>query len=295
MQKRILISGSAGFLGRQVVKQLRYYAIAQAAEYAQIFPTDNFESGCGSQDEADSDTQYLDVTSPGNFPWKPTHIIHLAAIGRNLTCEANPYRAFQVNVNGSINMMELAKKHGAKLILCSSNIVLSSEETVYRMTKRCMEELGRIYARHGTDVMILRPSNMGGPGQSRTEYQPCCFAAMDKCFEQNGYIEITGDGSQTRDFIDVRDAARAFVLALDNFHSGVTLDICSGVQHSMKDIAESLSGVPIRYVEPRPGDAKALISDHRPATNLMYFVPKISFSETVRDSFPAVMNARVAR
>lgn len=282
--KKVLLTGAAGFLGREVRRQLKFLGIACTG-------IDNFEAGCGASPEAG----FLDIADVtdirsivhDNF----THIIHLAAIGRNLTCEANPYRAFQVNVGGTMNMLELAHRWGCEFIFCSSNIVLSDQQTVYRMTKRTAEELVQIYANHGTKAMILRPSNIAGPGQSRTEYQPCSFAQMDKTFDEKGYIEITGDGTQQRDYIHVSDVARAFVLALDSNVPGATLDICTGNSISLLEVMRLL-GVEYRLVDARPGDAKNLISDHRPAANTLKFKAQTSLNSTITDSFPAVMNAK---
>jgi UDP-glucose 4-epimerase len=296
--KRVLLTGAAGFLGREVLRQLK-------ATDAEILAIDNYEPLCGGQMETEGappGVQFGDVLSPSTYAYfKATHIIHLAALGRNLTCEKHPYRAFQVNVNGTLELLEMAARTGAELIYCSSNIVLSDQATVYRMTKRTAEDLVRIYSHHGTKAMILRPSNISGKGQSRTEFQPCCFAAMDKCFEEKGYIEITGNGSQKRDFIDVKDVARAFILALDKMMPGVTLDICTGVETALKEIPTilglSLTGkyynpIETRYVDRRPGDALRLVSDHRPAMNALGFTRHIGTEETILDSFPAVMSAK---
>ena len=286
--KRVLLTGAAGFLGREVLRQLK-------ATDAEILGIDNYEPLCGAGNFSvapQEEIQFGDVLNPSTYAYfKATHIIHLAALGRNLTCEKHPYRAFQVNVNGTLELLEMAARTGAELIYCSSNIVLSDQATVYRMTKRTAEDLVRIYSHHGTKAMILRPSNISGKGQSRTEFQPCCFAAMDKCFEEKGYVEITGDGSQKRDFIDVKDVARAFILALDRVMPGATLDICSGVEIPLKDIPKIL-GVESRYVDRRPGDALRLVSDYRPAMNALGFTRQIGTIETILDSFPSVMNAK---
>ena len=287
--KRVLVTGAAGFLGRHVMHQLKML------DDVEVVGIDNFEPLCGSDisdnslrgDVCESDGwQFL---TPGIG--RPTHIIHLAAIGRNLTCEQNPRRAFEVNVDGTLNMLELAVKCRAEFLHCSSNIVLSNRSTTYRLTKRVAEDLVRLYAQHGVRAMILRPSNIAGAGQSRTEFQPCAFASMDKCFEEKGYIELTGDGMQRRDFINVKDVARAFVQALDFMTPGVTMDICTGTRVTLLNVTELL-GVPVKFVDPRPGDAMDLVSDPHPALTLMNFRSKCSFPDTVAESFPMVMRAK---
>lgn len=114
---------------------------------------------------------------------------------------------------------------------------------------------------------------------------------MDIGFEKNGFFSITGDGTQARDFVNVKDVARAFVLAAGSDVKGITVDVCTGRLTSLNEIVQIL-GVPVKYVDPRPGDAKVLISDPNPAWNKIGFSSEIGIEQTLRDSFPAVMAAK---
>ena len=81
---------------------------------------------------------------------------------------------WDTNVNGTLNVLEVARQLKLKrVVVCSSNITLSDQLTVYRESKRAVESLVALYASLGVSVMGLRPSNIYGRGQSRTEYQPC--------------------------------------------------------------------------------------------------------------------------
>lgn len=285
----ILITGAAGFLGRHVTAAL-------VKRENHLFLIDNKDPRCGADHAVYTHPidvrNYVDVH---NFiaENKITHIIHLAAYGRNLTCQDFRREAWDTNVMGTHNVLEAARQCGVqRVVCCSSNIVLSDVPTLYKITKQINEQDIVFHASKGLSVMGLRPSNIGGPGQSRTEYQPCAFAGMDIGYERDGYISITGDGTQSRDFVDVRDVARAFTyaLAMEKHVNGVTVDICSGRQVRMNEIVAMLD-VPVKYVPARPGDAKALISDPKSAYCLG-FKARIPLEQTVRDSFPAVFRGR---
>ena len=283
----VLISGGAGFLGSHVVAKLGGYAL------------DNLDPRCGGNAQRpyiDCDVtnyQALEaVVLQGQFEM----IVHLAAYGRNLTCRDFPRESWQINVHGTRNVLEVAKRHPKivrRVVCCSSNIVLSDQFTDYKRSKEFAEREVRLYAEAGVSCMGLRPSNIAGAGQSRSEHQLCAFAALDECFKASGCFRISGDGSQTRDFIHAKDVARAFEFALHSDVKGVTLDICTGKQTSMNEIARMLD-VPVEYMEPRQGDAHALISDPKPASTQLGFHAEIGIEEILRDSFPSVMEKKHA-
>lgn len=282
----VLVTGAAGFLGRQVVDRLM-----KDPRVDDVFPIDNWEPNCGAQ--VGYLAAHVDVADHYSLNERIiagdiTHIIHLAAYGRNLSCQFFPQRAWQVNVGGTINVLEAARNYGLRRVVhCSSNIVLCPDMTTYKATKVAGELAVEAYQRYGLSVQALRPSNIAGPGQSKTEYQLCAFAGLDESYRTKGYVEITGDGSQTRDFVDVRDVARAFHIALFSDYVGPTIDIATGVRHSIKNIVEYLK-LPIRYVEKRAGDAQTITSDIWPARMELGFRAEIDMYKTIEHSFPSV-------
>lgn len=283
---RVLVTGSAGFLGRHVCAYL-----SQQGGY-EVTQFDNYEHLSGHPCLRNRDQDVTNYEHIFHKAIEADAIVHLAAFGRNLTCQNYPYNAWQVNVNGTLNVLTVAQKLGLKrVVVCSSNITLSKELTVYRESKRAVEQLIKLYASLGVSVMGLRPSNIAGPGQSRTEYQPCSFAALDMGFERDGHFSITGDGTQQRDFVNVRDVARAFAIALESPRKGNTMDVCTGRLASLNEVATLLK-VPIKYVDPRPGDAKVLVSYPEEASMILGFNAKIGLQQTLEESFPAVMAAR---
>jgi UDP-glucose 4-epimerase len=287
--KNVLVTGGNGFLGKHVMRLL-----LQDCSLGVVDSFDNLDPICGGTLESPrihgDVTEYnflSEIVVSGGFDT----IIHLAAYGRNLSCQDFPKRAWEVNVNGTQNVLEVARQYPdvvKRVVVCSSNITLSDQTTVYKETKLTCERLVSLYANIGVSVMGLRPSNIAGRGQSRTEYQPCSMAGMDMGFARDGYFSITGDGTQARDFVNATDVARAFSLAARIGERGITLDVCTGNLMSLNEIADRLK-VPVKYVAARPGDAKVLISDPEPAKNILNFQAQISKDQTLRESFPSVM------
>ena len=288
-----LVTGSAGFLGRHVMTRLR-----NNPRVNKVVGMDNYDPICGSQ-RIEATRMYTRVRDVHKFndvrdmvvDEQITHIVHLAAYGRNLSCRDFPIAAYKVNVMGTLNVLEVARQAGVRVAVCSSNIVLSDQPTVYKNTKKAVEELVALYAMMGVSCMALRPSNIYGPGQSRTEYQPCAFAGLDLAYEKEKQFTISGDGSQTRDWVHVEDVARAFETVLFSDVRGDTLDVCTGIQTSMNQIAAWL-GVPVKYADPRPGDAKELISDPTQMEATFGFEARRRIEDRIFDTFPAVAKDR---
>ena len=276
-----LVTGGAGFVGAYVVAQVGGYAL------------DNLDPHCGgnaNRPHIDCDVTNFDALEKVVLDGKFAEIVHLAAYGRNLTCRDFPRESWLVNVHGTRNVLEIAKRHPnvvKRVVCCSSNIVLSTEFTDYKRSKEFAEREIKLYAEAGVSCMGLRPSNLYGAGQSQSEHQLCAFAALDRAYKLTGHFEISGDGSQTRDWCHAEDAARAFEFALHSDIKGEVLDVCTGRQTSMNEIAKML-GIPVVYTAPRPGDAQAIISSPWPAATKLGFHAEIILEDRVWDAFPSV-------
>lgn len=290
---RVLITGGCGFLGRYVVRRLQ-----ANPEIDKLIVFDNLDPLCGGT--PDIEHINIDIRDAASLEcaidkFRISHIVHLAAYGRNLTCRDFPEAAYAVNVQGTINLLDIAANRLAQIkrIVCaSSNIVLSDQPTVYKETKVRVEEAVSLYAMFaGVSCCALRPSNIYGKGQSKTEYQMCAFAGLDSSFAKHGYFSISGDGTQSRDWTHAEDVARAFELALFSNYNGAALDVCTGKLASMNRVAEILN-VPIRYANPRPGDAKELISNPIPAQEKLGFTADIRLEDGIWDAFPSVSSTR---
>jgi len=289
---KYLITGGLGFLGRHAA------AAAKAAGH-EVFVIDNCEPTCGASVGIyiGGLHYYVDITDFAALARvvedvKPDAILHLAAYGRNLNCRDFAKRAVAVNVFGTVNVLTVALAAKVpRVAVCSSNICLSDVDTIYRRTKHLCEVAVEVFAEKGLSVMGLRPSNIYGSGQSRTEYQPCAFAGLDISYERDGHFTITGDGTQSRDFVHADDVAEAFLLAAESKVSGCTFDIATGVQTSMNDVAKLL-GVDVKYTDPRPGDAKILVSDIQPAFDHLGFKATRRLVDHIFEAFPAVAAAK---
>jgi len=185
----------------------------------------------------------------------PDVVFHLAATSFIPSAEDAPQLAFDINVKGSLNILEGCHRHiaRARIILISSASVYGavppekmpltedhppSPMDFYALTKLCAEELSRYYHRvHALPVVILRPFNHIGPRQSQN-FVSSSFAFQIAEIEAGKRPPILNVGNldAARDFTDVRDMVRAYRLAAEKCEVGQVYNICSGRALTIREI-----------------------------------------------------------
>ena len=289
---RILVTGGVGFIGRYLVKSL-----LEKGHSVTIF--DNISNS--TKDLVHSLTNIGakiiegDITKPLEIfdaTKEQDIVIHLAAKISVIDSIKNPKETFQVNVDGTRNIISACEKnHVKKLIVASSaavygegvsNIKLTEESKTnpispYGESKVRMEqEIRKFESNNDIDCIILRFFNIYGIGQS-PEYAGVITKFLER-MRQEKPLEIFGDGLQTRDFVAVDDVVNSIHNSISHDKSG-TYNIASGRTITIKELAEmmiSISGkkLQIQYTDARKGDIKNSQADISLAKNQLGYSPK---------------------
>jgi len=223
---KIIVTGGAGFVGSHLIELL-----VEKKHYPIII--DNLNSGLYSNIKKFVDSKKAkfikcDIRNSKKIMQLPKSdaVIHLAAIASVVESINNPVFVNDVNVNGTLNILEFCrKKKIKKFVFTSSAAIYGNYEnkisetsptipsTVYGSTKLTGEQYCRIYSDlFGINITILRPFNIYGPRQNDT-YAGVISKFIDR-FNENKSPIIYGNGKQTRDFIHVEDVIQAFYSAL---------------------------------------------------------------------------------
>jgi len=282
--KRVLVIGGAGFIGSHVVSELLKTNVAEVV----IF--DNFARGKKdyiAESLKDSrcrlysnggDIREVDVL---NHAMKDIDaVIHLAAMWL-LHCKDFPRTAFDVNIQGTYNVLEACVNNNIEKLVYSSSAsvygdaieVPMTEEhpfnnkNFYGATKIAGEAICRAtYERYGLDYVGLRYMNVYGPHQDQTAAYTGVIPIMLNKIDANEAPTINGDGSQAYDFISVEDVARCNVLALSSDRSDEFYNVGTGVQTSIGELCNLIleltnSSLEVTYHPYSQEDARRLVQN----------------------------------
>lgn len=277
IKKRYIVTGGAGFIGSHLTDKL----IEQGHE---VIILDNLLFGKMENVNKNATFINCDITDINNITIddRIDGIFHLAAIARTPCTIEDPILCYKTNVLGTLNILEIARKKGIKKVIMTSSNVIYASWTPYKSSKEALESLGRVYNElYGIDIICLRNSNVYGTRQSLEGYSPNVFASLQKCKNDNGYIEITGDGEQSRDFTHVDDIVSGHIKAMNSDVKFAILDLCTGVNHSLNDVAKYFN-CPIKYIDERKGDIKHIFQKPESALDILGWKASIPLDEGIR-------------
>lgn len=270
---KTVVTGCAGFIG----SHLADYLLEQGHD---VLGIDCLWPGRGdpARIHPDVDFHRNDIRDPGimgllrGADW----VFHLAAVSTTPWAVAAPVETNDINVNGTVNMLDAAQRAGVSRFVSSSSNVVYGAATAYRASKLAGEAYAEVWtALYGPRATSLRYANVFG---SLRQNEENCIMSMRASARRDGYIWVTGDGTQSRGFIAVQDVCRANLLAAQSDYAGPPLDICAGGQHDMNTIA-AYFGVPVKHVPDRTGDIKHIRQNPAAARAAIGFEAQIPFHE----------------
>ena len=283
--RKALVTGHTGHVGGHLVRHLQ----EQGWQTVGFSFRDGFDI-----------TDYEQVRNALDIE-RPDAVFHLAAQAYVPESFVNPRRTFEINTIGSLNILEAVRQLGlkTKILLAGTSEeygdgtpredAMLEPKSPYAISKMAMDYLGQLYARsYGMNVVVTRAFNHTGPDRGE-QYAESSFAKQVAEVEvgKRDVIEH-GNLESVRNYTDVRDVVRAYVLAVD-LESGV-YNICSSQNVTMQEVMDTLiriSGQDIKIkVNPalyRPSDFSFKKPRCDTLRDLTGWAPEISLEQTLTD------------
>lgn len=274
-EKKVMVVGGAGFIGLHVVERL-----LEEGWTVRIF--DNMVRGDrdraselvagGRVDVVDQDTRNGAAVYAAMKGYD--HVIHLAADSINKSV-ADPYSSVDINMVGSHNVFAAAADLGVKRIVAASSASVYGDPeklpmheddklnplTPYCIGKRTNEDLLGYYGRaKGLPWIALRFFNVYGEGQKTTAYYTSVINHFVNRLKNGEAPVIDGEGKQSMDFIHVKDIARAVVLSLTSERSDMPINVGTGIDTTVAELAEILIDAVGVDVEPQFNPRPVLVT-----------------------------------
>lgn len=231
-------------------------------------------------------------------------VFHMAGLADIVPSIEQPDSYFQVNVTGTLNVLQSSLHAGVKRIIYAASSssygipdTYPTPETSpidpqypYALTKYMGEELVLHWAKtYNLPAVSLRLFNVYGP-RSRTSGAYGAVFGVFLAQKLNGKpFTVVGDGTQTRDFTYVTDVAAAFITAALSNVSGEAINVGSGSHYSVNRLVELLGG-PVTHIPKRPGEPNCTFADTIKISRLLAWQPKVKFEDGVNHMLDSIQN-----
>lgn len=299
---KALVTGGAGFIGSNVVSLL----LAKGMDVKVLdnlstgykknlegLPVDFIQGDVRDTKLVESATREVDM------------IFHLAASIGNVKSMKDPHEDSEINVLGTVNILEAARKSGVGRVIYSSSAAIFGElvtmpiaeghpqnpDSPYGVSKLAGEKhvlcFGKLY---GMTVICLRYFNVYGLNQRYDAYGNVIPIFANRLMTGKP-LTIYGDGEQTRDFVNVKDVATANYLAATKTRKSAVYNLGSGTTITINELARlvqeasGITAISVDYAAPRPGEVRHCRADITRAKEDFGFSPDSDIRTGLKEYF----------
>ena len=287
---RALVTGGAGFIGSNLVDAL----VARGDE---VHVLDNLSKGRRENVHEAAALHVADIRDPDAVfdETRPERVFHLAAQADVRLSVERPDHDADVNVLGTVRVLEAARRHGARIVFSSTGGAIYGEcdgpapedaprrpLAPYGTSKLSGEEYLATWNRlHGTSHVSLRFGNVYGPRQE-PHGEAGVVAIFMGLLRDGGTPRIYGDGAQTRDYVYVGDVVDAVLRAAE--HDGGVFNVGTGNETSVLELYDAIqeaTGIerPAGHAEPRLGELQRSVLDVTAAARELGWRPASSLAD----------------
>jgi len=224
MNKTALVTGSSGFVGRHLVKRLEQ-------DGWQVTPMDI---------KNDIHYSYHDllVELKVHPVWSYDAVFHLAANIEDINQRMHSNHSAYKDIELDLCVADFCRRTSPQVLVWPTSCAVDNPEDPYAWVKLTGEKIFGALAKSGQRVVMLRPFSGYGVDQALSYPFP---AILQRALNKENPLTVWGHGQQVRDWIHVDDLVNAFMVGLENFPSGVPIDIGTGIGTSVTSLARMIA------------------------------------------------------
>jgi len=317
--KTVLVTGGCGFIGTNLIKRLveqgYQIKVLDNLSVGKVGNLARLTCGCSQNTAIDLITgDIMDKKAVRDAVDGANAVVHLAAFTGVAISLENPEEAWDVNVNGTLNLLEACRLNNVdRFVFASSNAAVGAQippvdenqvphpVSPYGASKLAGEALCTAY-HHSFNLKTtsLRFANCYGP---HSRHKQSVIPTLMKLVEAGQPFTIYGDGNQTRDFIHVDDVCNAILLVLklkaSDVNWGEVYQIATGTETSINELVEitrETTGVDfeVTHNPARNGEVTRLYSDISKARATLGFEPGVELVEGLKQLWQSTQGSKVA-
>ncbi len=302
-----LVTGGAGFIGSHLVDRLLHddnQVTVIDGHSDTVVVIDNMYAGKYENLPKDPRLTVYDADILGDvgYLFKDIDIVfHLAALTRPQWSIQYPFQTNQVNVNGTIKVLQHSVEHKIKRFIFMSSSNLYGEQTMYPTaeiakpnpmnTYALTKLVGELYCKmfeqlHGLEWNAIRPFNAYGTRMPLTGIYTSAVATFIDALKNDKPVEMFGDGNQKRDFIYIDDIIDQMILMASSKVHGEVFNCGSGENHSINELLDIISSIlgkePRPHRNPSQFEPSQTLASITKAEKLLGWRPKIGLKEGLR-------------
>ena len=271
---RALVTGGVGFIGTNLIKRL-------LKEGHEVISIDNYATGKKENEQKGCIYHDLDINDR-EYTIQCDVIFHMAALARIQPSLKNPLQTIDANVNGTLNILELARKSNIPVIYAgSSSFHHGLYGSAYAWSKHAGEQLCELYSKvYGLSTAICRFYNVYGPHQLEDGEYSTVLGIFERQYRNNNPLTVTGDGEQRRDFTHIDDIVDGLYKCMGKDLRAEVFELGRGKNFSINEIVD-MFGADKEYIPARKGEYPTTLCDTSLAKEKLDWMPKHNLQEYI--------------
>ncbi len=276
---KILVTGGAGFVGTNLLKQLKVYNY-------ELFSIDNYCIGKKENHLKGVTYINMNIIDISQLDISFDIIFHLAALSRIQPSFIDPELTYLYNTTGTLKVLEYAKKGNSKVIYSGSSSKHHNPSiSPYAMTKYLGEKLCSLYAKSfGLETQIVRFYNVYGPYEILDGDWAAVIGKWRSQIQKNNCVTIVGDGEQRRDFTHIDDIVDGLIKISNSSKINKEWELGSGKNYSINEIFmlfKKKFGCKAIYIDDQNGNYRETLRENDEALDKLGWEPKGSIEDYI--------------